>query len=77
MLKHSETIMAAQSTRTQIKDNNKRIKKIEKNIRKDKNEDMYGLESFDSQIKALYDDIAFINLRDNISLGILFKILQG
>lgn len=34
VLKHSETIMAAQSTRTQIKDNNKRIKKIEKNIRK-------------------------------------------
>ena len=33
VLKHSETIMAAQSTRTQIKDNNKRIKKIEKNIR--------------------------------------------
>ena len=60
VLKHSETIMAAQSTRTQIKDNNKRIKKIEKNIRKDKNEDMYGLESFDSQIKALYDDIAEI-----------------
>ena len=60
VLKHSETIMAAQSTRTQIKDNNKRIKKIEKNIRKDKNEDMYGLEPFDSQIKALYDDIAEI-----------------
>ena len=60
VLKHSETIMAAQSTRTQIKDNNKRIKKIEKNIRKDKNEDMYGLESFDSQIKAWYDDIAEI-----------------
>lgn len=60
VLEHSETIMAAQNTRMQIKDNKKRIKKIEKNIRKDKNEDMYGLESFDSEINALHDDIAKI-----------------
>ena len=60
VLKHSETIMAAQDTRMQIRDNKKRIKKIEKNIRKDKNEDMYGLESFDSEINALHDDIAKI-----------------
>ena len=60
VLKHSETIMAAQNTRMQIRDNKKRIKKIEKNIRKDKNEDMYGLESYDSQINALHDDIAKI-----------------
>ena len=52
--------MAAQNTRIQITDNKKRIKKIEKNIRKDKNEDMYGLESFDSDINALHDDIARI-----------------
>ena len=60
VLKHAETIMAAQNTRIQITDNKKRIKKIEKNIRKDKNEDMYGLESFDSDINALHDDIARI-----------------
>ena len=46
VLKHAETIMAAQNTRIQITDN--------------KNEDMYGLESFDSDINALHDDIARI-----------------
>ena len=48
VLKHAETIMAAQNTRIQITDNKKRIKKIEKN------------ESFDSDINALHDDIARI-----------------
>ena len=63
VLKHSETIMAAQSTRTQIKDNNKRIKKIEKNIRKDKIEDekQSALEDFEKNTKA--DIISEINER--------------
>lgn len=38
-------------------DNKKRIKRIARGIRKDKNEDMYGLESFDYSINELHDHI--------------------
>ena len=68
LLKHKDTIIAAQNTRMQIHDNKKRIKKIEKNIRKDKNEDMYGLESYDSKINALHDEIAGIEEEKNAAL---------
>ena len=60
ILPHMDTIIAAQKTRMQIIDNKKRIRKIERNIHKDKNEDMYGLEEFDSNINTLHDDIARI-----------------
>ena len=52
VLKHSETIMAAQSTRTQIKDNNKRIIEDEKQS---------ALEDFEKNTKA--DIISEINER--------------
>ena len=68
LLKHKDTIIAAQNTRMQIHDNKKRIKKIEKNIRMDKNEDMYGLESYDSKINALHDEIAGIEEEKNAAL---------
>lgn len=68
LLKHKETIVAAQNTRIQILDNNKRIKKIEKNIKKDKNEDMYGLESYDSKINTLHDEISKIEEEKNAAL---------
>lgn len=68
LLKHKDTIIAAQNTRMQIHDNKKRIKKIEKNIRRDKNEDMYGLESYDSKINALHDEIAGIEEEKNAAL---------
>lgn len=61
ILPHMDTIIAAQKTRMQIIDNKKRIRKIERNIHKDKNEDMYGLEEFDSNINTLHDDIARID----------------
>ena len=69
VLKHAETIMAAQNTRIQITDNKKRIKKVEKNIRKDKNEDIArieeektsALEEFEKNTKA--DIISEINER--------------
>lgn len=68
LLKHKETILAAQDTRIQILDNKKRIKKIEKNIKKDKNEDMYGLESYDSKINSLHDEISRIEEEKNAAL---------
>jgi len=68
LLKHKDTIIAAQNTRMQIRDNKKRIKKIERNIRKDRNEDMYGLESYDSKINALHDEISGIEEEKNAAL---------
>lgn len=57
---HSETITEARKTRMQIKFNLKKIRKIEKSIRADKNEDMYGLGEYDYKINELYDDISRI-----------------
>lgn len=57
---HSETITEARKTRLQIKFNVKRIKKIEKSIRTDKNEDMYDLDEYDYKINELFDDISRI-----------------
>lgn len=60
IIPHKETIYAAQDTKNRIIENKKRIKKIEKNIRKDKNEDMYGLDEYDTDINNLHDDIVKI-----------------
>ena len=57
---HVETITAARKTKLQIKLNGKKIKKIEKGIRTDKNEEMYGLGEFDYKINELHDDISRI-----------------
>ena len=58
--KHEEELRAVRALRDRIDSNKKQISNITKSITKDKNEDMYGLEDFDSQIKALEDDIAKI-----------------
>lgn len=68
LLKHKDTIFAAQTTRMQIYNNKKKIKKIAKNIRRDKNEDMYGLESYDTKINTLHDGIAGIEEEKNAAL---------
>lgn len=60
MVGHADTITAARKTKVQIKSNQKRMKKIEKSIRTDKNEEMYGLEKYDFQMNELYDDISRI-----------------
>lgn len=57
LLKHSETIVAARDTKRTIIRNRKRIKKIARSIRSDKNEEMYGLENYDYNINRLYDHI--------------------
>ena len=45
--RHGATINAARETKDEIIANRKKIKKIEKRIHSDKNEEMYGLEDYD------------------------------
>lgn len=60
LLPHRDTILAARDTKSKINSNKDKIKKIEKGIKRDKNEEMYGLEVFDRRINDLYDDISRI-----------------
>ena len=57
VIEHFNTLDAAAKMQFDIKDNNRKIRRISKRIRKDKNEEMYGLEEFDSQIKEVRNDI--------------------
>lgn len=60
LLRHVETIDGARRTKVEIHANNKKMKRIEKNIRHDKNEEMYGLHSYDDKINSLHDEISDI-----------------
>lgn len=57
ILPHNDVIIAARDTKYRINNNKKVIKKIQHSIRKDKDEAMYGLESFDHKINDLHDSI--------------------
>lgn len=57
ILAHKDTIMAARDTRYKIRDNKRIIKKTQHSIKKDKDEAMYGLESFDNRINSIGDNI--------------------
>ena len=57
MVPHSDTIAKARRVKYDIETNQKKIKRIEKGIRKDKNEDMYGLSDFDYRINEINDSI--------------------
>jgi hypothetical protein len=54
---HGNAIDEARQLKDTIRGNQKKIKKIAKNIRTDKNEDMYGLEYYDEKITNLREDI--------------------
>ncbi len=60
---HSETITNARRVRTEIIANQKKMRRTEKAIRKDKNEDMYGLSDFDYKINEINDNIR--NIEDS------------
>lgn len=57
VLPHSETIAKARNVKREIVANQKKMKRIEKAIRKDKNEDMYGLTDYDFRINEINDNI--------------------
>ena len=58
IMPHQSTIIAARDTKYRIRNNKKIIKKIGHSIKKDDNDAMYGLESFDHKINDLHDSIS-------------------
>ena len=60
MVCHRDVISAARETKNKIRNNRKKIKKIEKRIRSDKNEEMYGLGDYDYKINEIHDRISKI-----------------
>ena len=68
VLKHIDIIDAARQNRNKIAKNKKKIKKIEHSIKKDKNEEMYGLEDFDVRIHDIHNDIKKIEAERDLAL---------
>lgn len=65
---HLETIQELQKTRARINENRCKINKIVKAIKKDKNEDAYGLGKFDEKVDALRKDVEMIQGKKTIAL---------
>ena len=60
VMPHIETITAAHNTKDKIIVNKAKIKKIRNSIKKDQNEEMYGLDVYDERISSLNDEISSI-----------------
>lgn len=60
LVPHAETISGARNNKAKIAINKKKIKKITKGIRSDKNEEMYGLGEYDYNINELHDHISLV-----------------
>lgn len=65
---HAETMIGVRATKKKISANNRKIRKIKRSIKKDTNEEMYGLEQFDEKLGALYADIERIEGERSIAL---------
>ncbi len=57
-MKHMVTLKEGRAIRDKMKANRKQMKKIEKSIRKDKDEAVYNLQLFDDEIAQLEQDLA-------------------
>lgn len=57
-MKHMDALKEGRALRDRIKANKKQMKKIEKSIRKDKDEAVYNLQLFDDEIAQLEQDMA-------------------
>ncbi len=57
MVNHRDLIIQAQEIKNLIKINEIKIEKIRHSIKRDKNEEMYGLESYDEKIQEINDEI--------------------
>lgn len=60
VIPHMDIIVEVRDLKSDIKSNSKKIKRIENGIKSDKNEDMYGLDRYDSKIKEINQSIADI-----------------
>ena len=65
---HAETMLGVRATKKKISSNNRKIRKIRRSIKKDTNEEMYGLESFDDKLGELYADVERIEGERAIAL---------
>ena len=81
--KHEAGLRSIRELRDRVNGNKKQIKKIAKAIRRDKNEDMYGLGDFDEKIRNSEAEIqricqekeaALINFDDTVSPEIIAEI---
>ncbi len=68
IMEHFDTLDAAARMQTDIKDNNRRIRRISKRIQKDTSEEMYGLEEFDTRIKEVKDNIKDIENQKKLAI---------
>jgi hypothetical protein len=74
---HGSTIDEARRLKDNMHGNQKKIKKIAKNIRTDKNEDMYGLENYDEKLAALREDIKRIEKEKEAALDDFEKTVKA
>jgi uncharacterized small protein (DUF1192 family) len=68
LVHHADTIDAARKVKTEINSNSRKIKRIQKNIKNDKNETMYNLGDFDSKINSLNAEISRIQAQKATAL---------
>lgn len=84
-MKHMQTLKEGSLLRSQIKANKKQMKKIEKSIRKDKDEAVYNLQLFDDEIAQLEQDMAqterqkkdALNTFNNVTKTIISDEING
>lgn len=60
LVPHAEILSGARNSKAEISTNKKKIKRITKGIRSDKNEEMYGLGEYDYNINELHDHISLV-----------------
>jgi len=60
LIPHTDILTGARSNKVKIAANKRKIKKITKGIRSDKNEEMYGLGEYDYNINQLHDHISLV-----------------
>ena len=65
---HFEIIQGLIITRDRISENKRKIRKIVHAIKKDKNEEMYGLDRFDSKINIILSDIEKFEAKKALAL---------
>ncbi len=68
VIPHIDSIVQVRDLKSDIKSNGKKIKRIENGIKSDKNEDMYGLDSYDSKIKEINQSISDIENKKTVAL---------
>ena len=84
-MKYMDELKEGRVIRNKIKANKKMMKKIEKSIRKDKNESVYNLQLFDDEIAQLEQDLAqterqkkeALNTFNNVTKTIISDEING